>query len=81
MPHAHQPPRRDFGVTYDEKRVRAASIEQIDAGTGCHLEADMLARALQQLQRPPGSVVMIENVEWLRAHAVRARAGAELAPT
>ena len=54
----------DQATLNDAERIRAtgASVVQINTGTGCHLEADMLARALQQLQPPPGSVVMIENV-------------------
>ena len=35
---------------------------QVNTGTGCHLEAEMLAGALRQLSPPPNSVVMIENV-------------------
>lgn len=35
---------------------------QINTGTGRHLEADMLARGLQQLAPPLDSIVMIENV-------------------
>ncbi len=35
---------------------------QGETGTGCHLEADMLARGVQQLDPAPGSVVLIENV-------------------
>jgi hydrogenase nickel incorporation protein HypB len=35
---------------------------QINTGAGCHLEADMTARGLQQLDPPLHSVVMIENV-------------------
>ena len=35
---------------------------QINTGTGCHLEADMIARAVQELKPGPGSLVLIENV-------------------
>ena len=35
---------------------------QVNTGTGCHLEADMVARGLAELKPPLGSVVMIENV-------------------
>jgi hydrogenase nickel incorporation protein HypB len=35
---------------------------QVNTGTGCHLEADMLERAMETLAPPPGSVLMIENV-------------------
>jgi hydrogenase nickel incorporation protein HypB len=48
----------------DAARIRAtgAPAIQINTGTGCHLDADMLARGLAQLQPPLRSVVMIENV-------------------
>ena len=35
---------------------------QVNTGAGCHLEADMVARGLQELKPAAGSVVMIENV-------------------
>ena len=35
---------------------------QINTGSGCHLDAAMIARGLQQLNPPPGAVVLIENV-------------------
>jgi hydrogenase nickel incorporation protein HypB len=37
-------------------------VVQINTGTGCHLDAAMLARGLKQLDPPRGSVVLIENV-------------------
>jgi hydrogenase nickel incorporation protein HypB len=48
----------------DADRIRAAGGEvvQINTGTGCHLDAEMLGRALRELQPPLRSVVMIENV-------------------
>ena len=48
----------------DAERIRATGCKavQINTGAGCHLDADMLARGLQQLDPPRGSVVMIENV-------------------
>ena len=48
----------------DAERIRAAGcrVVQINTGTGCHLDAAMLARGLEQLNPPMGSVVMIENV-------------------
>ena len=39
-----------------------APVIQINTGAGCHLEAEMLARGLQQLKPVPGSLVLIENV-------------------
>ena len=35
---------------------------QINTGTGCHLDASMIERGLQELNPPLNSVVMIENV-------------------
>ncbi len=54
----------DQATLNDAERIRATGCRaiQINTGTGCHLEADMLARGLQQLNPPRGSVVMIENV-------------------
>ena len=54
----------DQATLNDAERIRAtgAPAIQINTGAGCHLEADMLARALEQLKPPVGSVVMIENV-------------------
>lgn len=48
----------------DAERIRATGcrVVQINTGTGCHLDAAMLARGLEQLNPPMGSVVMIENV-------------------
>ena len=54
----------DQATVNDAERIRATGCKviQINTGTGCHLEADMLARGLQQLDPPPGSLLMIENV-------------------
>ena len=48
----------------DARRIQAAGgrVVQINSGTACHLDAAMVGRGLQQLDPPPGSVVMIENV-------------------
>ena len=48
----------------DARRIRATGcrVVQINTGTGCHLDAAMLARGLDQLNPPTGSVVLIENV-------------------
>ncbi len=43
------------------RRVGARAI-QINTGSGCHLEADMVASAVAELNPPTGSIVMIENV-------------------
>lgn len=54
----------DQATTNDGKRIREAGAPavQVNTGTGCHLEADMVARGLTQLRPTPGSVVLIENV-------------------
>jgi len=54
----------DQETTRDGERIRAAgcNVIQINTGAGCHLDADMVGRALRQLDPPPGSMVMIENV-------------------
>ena len=54
----------DQATTKDAERIRATGckVVQINTGTGCHLEADMLARGLKQLAPPLDSIVMIENV-------------------
>jgi len=54
----------DQATANDGERIRAAGAPavQINTGTGCHLEADMVARGLMELKPAAGSVVMIENV-------------------
>lgn len=54
----------DQMTTADADRVRAAGARavQINTGAGCHLEADMVARAVEQLDPPPQSLLLIENV-------------------
>ena len=51
-------------TAFDAERIRAtgAAAVQINTGAGCHLEADMLERALRQLAPAAGSVLFIENV-------------------
>ena len=48
----------------DAERIRATGcrVVQINTGSGCHLDAAMIARGLEQLNPPAGAVVMIENV-------------------
>jgi hydrogenase nickel incorporation protein HypB len=48
----------------DAQRIQATGcrVVQINTGTACHLDASMMTRALQQLDPPRDSVVMIENV-------------------
>ena len=54
----------DQATANDAERIRAtgAAAVQVNTGTGCHLEADMLARALELLQPAAGSLLVIENV-------------------
>jgi hydrogenase nickel incorporation protein HypB len=54
----------DQATTLDGDRIRATGspVVQVNTGTGCHLEADMVARGLAELRPSPRSIVMIENV-------------------
>ena len=53
----------DQETTVDAERIRAAGARsvQVNTGAGCHLDAAMIDRALDQLQ-PERGVVVIENV-------------------
>jgi hydrogenase nickel incorporation protein HypB len=54
----------DQETTRDAERIRAAGcrVVQINTGTGCHLDAAMVARGLEQLAPPLDSLLFIENV-------------------
>jgi hydrogenase nickel incorporation protein HypB len=54
----------DQQTNNDAERIRAtgARAVQINTGKGCHLDAHMVAHALERLAPADGSVVMIENV-------------------
>jgi hydrogenase nickel incorporation protein HypB len=54
----------DQATSRDAERIRAAGapVVQLNTGTGCHLEADMIARSMRELVPPIGSLVLIENV-------------------
>jgi hydrogenase nickel incorporation protein HypB len=54
----------DQATTNDAERIRAAGapVIQVNTGTGCHLDADMVARGLARLRPEPGAAVLIENV-------------------
>ena len=54
----------DQETALDASRIREAGcrVVQINTGVGCHLDADMVARGLRELDPPAGSVVVIENV-------------------
>lgn len=54
----------DQATSNDAERIRATGVAaiQINTGTGCHLEADTLERALGVLKPAPDSLLLIENV-------------------
>ena len=54
----------DQETTHDADRIRAtgAPALQINTGKGCHLDADMVGKAVERLAPPAASVLMIENV-------------------
>ncbi|RJF86404.1 hydrogenase accessory protein HypB [Oleomonas cavernae] len=54
----------DQATSNDAQRIRAAGapVVQVNTGTGCHLEAEMIARGLAVLKPAAGAVVLIENV-------------------
>jgi len=54
----------DQATSNDADRIRATGVPavQINTGTGCHLEADMLERALGTLNPAVESLLLIENV-------------------
>lgn len=54
----------DQATSNDAERIHATGVPavQVNTGTGCHLEADMLERALKLLRPPPNSLLLIENV-------------------
>ncbi len=54
----------DQETANDAERIRAtgARAVQVNTGTGCHLEADMLERAISLLDPEPNSLLLVENV-------------------
>jgi hydrogenase nickel incorporation protein HypB len=54
----------DQETLLDAERIKAtgAPVVQINTGSGCHLDAEMLERGLATLAPPMGSVLFIENV-------------------
>jgi hydrogenase nickel incorporation protein HypB len=54
----------DQETVNDAERIRATGCKavQINTGTGCHLEADMLERGLKSLDPAENSLLFIENV-------------------
>jgi hydrogenase nickel incorporation protein HypB len=54
----------DQATANDGMRVRNAGaiVVQVNTGTGCHLDAHMVAHGLEDLDPPAGAIVFIENV-------------------
>jgi hydrogenase nickel incorporation protein HypB len=54
----------DQETALDADRIKAAgyAVVQINTGVGCHLDAEMVATALRELDPQPGSIVIVENV-------------------
>lgn len=54
----------DQETSFDAERIQATGcpVVQVNTGAGCHLDATMVATALDRLTPPHGSIVMIENV-------------------
>ncbi len=54
----------DQETLLDAERIRAAGAEavQVNTGAGCHLDAEMIRRALETLNPQPQSLLFIENV-------------------
>lgn len=54
----------DQATARDAERIRATGTPalQITTGKGCHLDAAMIARALDRLDPPEGAVLFVENV-------------------
>jgi hydrogenase nickel incorporation protein HypB len=54
----------DQETLFDAERIRRAGARavQVNTGAGCHLDAAMVARALDSLQPEPGGLLVVENV-------------------
>lgn len=54
----------DQATLNDAERIRATGTTcvQVNTGTGCHLEANMIRKGLEELEPSEGSLLMIENV-------------------
>ncbi len=54
----------DQQTLLDAERIEATGVPvvQVNTGAGCHLDADMVHRALHKLSLQAGSILLIENV-------------------
>lgn len=54
----------DQATSADADRIRAtgAAVVQINTGTGCHLDAHMVAHGVERLKLARGAMLLIENV-------------------
>jgi hydrogenase nickel incorporation protein HypB len=54
----------DQETSHDADRIRTTGARalQVNTGKGCHLDADMVGKAVERLAPAAGSVLMIENV-------------------
>ncbi|MBN1416711.1 MAG: hydrogenase nickel incorporation protein HypB [Bacteroidales bacterium] len=54
----------DQQTTIDASRISATGfpVVQINTGSGCHLDAEMINRAVKELDPPNNSLLLIENV-------------------
>jgi hydrogenase nickel incorporation protein HypB len=54
----------DQETALDADRIRRTGVEvvQVNTGAGCHLDASMFDRALDDLDPAPGSLLFVENV-------------------
>jgi hydrogenase nickel incorporation protein HypB len=54
----------DQETSFDADRIRAAGARavQVNTGAGCHLDAEMVHRAVHDLDPPAGSLLFVENV-------------------
>ena len=54
----------DQATANDGERIHKAGarVVQVNTGTGCHLDAEMVGHGLSELKPGPGAVVLIENV-------------------
>src|SRR5438309_2675704 len=70
----------DQATSRDADRIRAAGARalQINTGAGCHLDAEMIERALPSLRPEPGSVLVMP--QFVLAAAARMTAATSFRP-